>query len=223
MNISEQERQLFSEWSKKRAYFVPDGVVSESDYLNAETKLCFILKEVNDLNGGGWDLREFLRNGARSPTWNNIARWVQCIQSNEEIQWRNLEQVTEATRTKTLRSICAMNLKKSPGTHTTVKATFEAVVEADKSFIKKQYDIYHPDITICCGTGWDLRYALDLEADRVFETTRGVKWFMNSNGKPVIMFSHPAARVQDSLLVYGLSDAVREIKYNKQRDIAQLL
>ncbi|HHF2959430.1 TPA: hypothetical protein ACPJ0D_004664 [Vibrio diabolicus] len=29
------------------------------------------------------------------------------------------------------------------------------------------------------------------------------------------MFAHPAARVQDSLLVYGLADAVREIMHNK--------
>lgn len=214
MSIKEQESELFDEWSRNRECFVTDGVVSEMDYLQSEVKLCFILKEVNDLNGGGWDLREFVRDGARPQTWDNIARWVQCIRSgHEEVNWHRLESVNKEQRVKLLRTVCVINLKKSPGTHTSVKAKFEAAVEEDKSFIKRQYDIYSPDITVCCGTGWDLRYALELEDNSVFETSRGVKWFSNSQGKPVVMFSHPAARVQHSLLVYGLIDAVREISY----------
>lgn len=216
MSITEQEVKLFDEWSKDRDCFVSDGVVSETDYLKSQVKLCFVLKEVNDLHGGGWDLRKFIRDGARPQTWDNIARWVQCIRKgSKDIHWSNLEPVTQEHRANILRTICAMNLKKSPGTHTTVQAKFEAAVEADKSFIKKQYNLYQPDITICCGTGWDLHYALDLQEHSVFETTRGIKWFVNSQNKPVIMFSHPAARVQDSLLIYGLTDAVREITHNQ--------
>lgn len=217
MNIAEQEMKLFDAWSKNRDGFVSDGVVSETDYLKSDIKLCFILKEVNDLHGGGWDLREFIRKGSQQPTWDNVTRWVQCIQhGSQDIPWSGLEAVTTELRAKVLRTICAMNLKKSPGTHTTVRATFEAVVEEDKSFIQRQYNLYNPDITICCGNGWDLRYALALDNDKVYETTRGIKWFNNSQDKPVIMFAHPAARVQDALLVYGLSDAVREIMQIKE-------
>lgn len=215
MSITEQELKLFDEWSKSREGFVSDGVVSEVDYLKSEIKLCFVLKEVNDLDGGGWDLREFIRNGARPQTWDNIVRWVKCIQKGrEDVHWANIEHVTPELRAKELKAICAMNLKKSPGTHTTVKATFEAALAEDRSFIKRQYDLYNPDITVCCGTGWELRDVLDLDDDTVFETSRGIRWFINSQKKPVIMFSHPAARVQDSLLVYGLIDAVREVMFN---------
>tara|TARA_R110001583_G_scaffold189924_1_gene353722 strand:+ start:466 stop:1128 length:663 start_codon:yes stop_codon:yes gene_type:complete len=212
MGITEQEQTLFNEWSVNREDFVVDGVVSETDYLNSKVKLCFVLKEVNDEGGGGWDLREFIRNGARSQTWNNITRWVQCIQKkDEDVDWRLLGEITEADRINFLKSICAMNLKKSPGGHTTVRASFDTVVAEDKIFIKNQYDLYNPDITVCCGTGWDLRNVLDLYDGEVFETTRGIKWFKNHQNNPVIMFAHPAARVQDSLLVYGLIDAIREI------------
>jgi hypothetical protein len=212
MSITEQELALFDGWKGNREGFVFDGVVSEVDYNNSKTKICFVLKEVNDEGGGGWDLSEFIRNGAQSPTWDNITRWVKCIQnSKEDIKWKLLENVTEEDRAKLLRPICAMNLKKSPGSHTTARASFDKVVSEDKSFIKRQYAIYSPEITICGGTGWDLRYALDLNDGEVFETSRGIKWFMNAQNKPVIMFPHPAARVQDSLLVYGLIDAVREI------------
>ena len=215
MGIAEQELKLFDEWSKNRDGFVSDGVVSEIDYVKSELKLCFVLKEVNDLDGGGWDLREFIRNGARPQTWDNITRWVQCIRSGKvDVQWNNLAQVTPELRANVLRAICAMNLKKSPGTHTTVKATFEAALAEDRSLIKRQYNLYSPDITVCCGTGWELRDVLALEDDTVFETSRGIRWFNNSQKKPVIMFAHPAARVQDSLLVYGLVDAVREIMFN---------
>ena len=212
MDIFEKEQSLFNDWKGAREGFVFDGVVSATDYNKSKIKLCFVLKEVNDEHGGGWDLREFIRDGARPQSWNNITRWVKSIQSaDRDIKWSMLEDITKEDRIEYLRSICAMNLKKSPGTHTTVRANFESVVSEDKSFIKKQYAIYDPDITVCCGTGWDLRYALDLNEGEVFETSRGIKWFLSATQKPVIMYAHPAARVQYSLLVYGLIDAVREI------------
>jgi hypothetical protein len=79
MEIFKKESNLFSEWSKNREGFVVDGVVSEEYYLNSSMKLCFVLKEVNDEGGGGWDLRQFIRDGARWQTWDNISRWVKCI------------------------------------------------------------------------------------------------------------------------------------------------
>lgn len=216
MSIKERESELFHKWENNRVGFVTDGVVSEQDYLNSKIKLCFVLKEVNDEHGGGWDLREFIRTGSRSQTWNNVTRWVKSINNgNDDIPWANFESISEKQRIDTLRTICAMNLKKSPGTHTTVRADFDVVVAEDRKFIKEQYEIYNPDLTICCGTGWDLRFALDLNDEQVYETSRGIKWFVNQQNKPVVMYAHPAARVQDSLLVYGLIDAVREITHNK--------
>lgn len=214
MSIHELEDKLFDEWSRNRDDFVSDGVVSEVDYLSSEMKLCFVLKEVNDPSGGGWDLRDFIREGARSQTFDNMVRWVRCIRnSGDELNWGDLDVVTKELRVEVLKTICAMNLKKYPGTHTSDRAKLESAVEEDKSFIKRQYEIYCPDITICCGAGWNLRVALDLTHGGVFETTRGIKWFLNHNNKPVIIFAHPEARVQNSLIVYGLSDAVREIMH----------
>lgn len=123
MSIKERESELFHKWENNRVGFVTDGVVSEQDYLNSKIKLCFVLKEVNDEHGGGWDLREFIRTGSRSQTWNNVTRWVKSINNgNDDIPWANLESISEKQRIDTLRTICAMNLKKSPGTHTTVRA-----------------------------------------------------------------------------------------------------
>ena len=56
MSISEKEKQLFETWQTQRKGFVKDGVVSEPDFLKANIKICFVLKEVNDEgeDGGGW-------------------------------------------------------------------------------------------------------------------------------------------------------------------------
>lgn len=63
MSITEQEKELFALWSVNRKGFVFDGVVSETDYLASGLKVCFVLKEVNDIDGGDWDLRQFVHGG----------------------------------------------------------------------------------------------------------------------------------------------------------------
>ena len=60
MSIYEDETKLFDSWIGKRDGFVVDGVVSEEHYINSPLKLRFVLKEVNDEGGGGWDLRQFI-------------------------------------------------------------------------------------------------------------------------------------------------------------------
>ncbi|ATA20673.1 hypothetical protein EDC48_11937 [Gibbsiella quercinecans] len=213
MSITEQEMELFNLWSLNRKGFVFDGVVSETDYLESGLKLCFVLKEVNDIDGGDWDLRKYIYGGGRRQTWDNVTRWVKCIRSiDHEMRWKELANISLEDRQQTLRAICAMNLKKSPGSHTTERASFVPVVVEDKLFIQKQYAFYNPDITICCGTGWDFRSALDFTDCEVFKTSRGIQWFLNSDNRPVIIYSHPAARIHSPLLIYGLFDAVREIQ-----------
>ncbi len=212
MKIKEKEAVLFDQWEKNRKGFVFDGVVSEEDYLKSKIKLCFVLKEVNDKDGGGWDLREYIKNGARKQSWDNITRWVKCIRNiNLEYKWVELANVVEDERKSFLRSISVMNLKKTPGGYTSIKASFNKVVFQDKEYIQKQYAIYSPDITICCGTGWEMRSVLNLDGSKIYNTNRGIEWFLNNASKPVIIYTHPEARVQDSLLVYGLVDAIREI------------
>ena len=58
MGIRERENELFARWADRRPGLVMDGVVDETAYLASSPKILFLLKEVNDQNGGGWDLRE---------------------------------------------------------------------------------------------------------------------------------------------------------------------
>lgn len=45
-------------------------------------------------------------------------------------------------------------------------------------------------------------------------TSRGI-WYFVDNGKVVISFAHPEARVKDCFLHYALVDAVREIRLTR--------
>ena len=109
MSIREQENHLFDEWKHNRNGFVSDGVVSEKDYLDSKPKIAFILKEVNDPDGGGWDLRELVAQGKRKQTWENVARWVdgiRLITNGEHIpSWSVWERTSESFRKDVLKSI----------------------------------------------------------------------------------------------------------------------
>ena len=212
MSILQDENSLFDEWEGNRKGFVSDGLVSENDYLDSDIKVCIILKEVNDPDGGDWDLRQYLSNGARPQTWNNIVRWIKGIRNlDSEIPWSEFEHISEEDRRFFLKSICAMNLKKSPGTHTTNIASLSKVAYEDRNLIERQFALYDPHLTICCGTGElfkDVAGFNDLKWNR---TNRGVWWYQRAPKKYVISYCHPEARVDNPLIVYGLIDAVREI------------
>lgn len=212
MSITNAENSLFDEWKGNRKGFVSDGLVSEQDYLNSDTKICIVLKEVNDPYGGGWDLREFLAEGARSQTWNNVVRWINGIRNiNRDIPWQDFDEINEADRQSSLKSICAMNLKKSPGTHTTDKASLNKVANEDRNFIEQQFSLYNPDITICGGTGDLFKDTAGLNEYEWKRTNRGIWWYERAPKKYVIAYCHPEARVDNPLIVYGLIDAIREI------------
>ena len=121
MSIRELEEKLFDEWQEKekleynnenKKNFVRDGLVDEESYFKAPVKILYLLKKVN---GGDkdWDLREFVKNGGRSATWNNITRWTKGIfRYREELNWSSLEEITEDSREEILKYIIAVNLKK---------------------------------------------------------------------------------------------------------------
>lgn len=213
MSISQSEENIFAEWRSKRPGFVSDGVVDEAAYLLSSRKLLFVLKEVNDPEGGGWDLRKILREEPRSQTWDNITRWVEGIRRiSEDIAWQEFKDVDLARRCKALRSIATVNLKKSPGGHTTDHAELAKIAEEDKLYLNRQFALYTPDIIICCGTSDTFHWLVPICKQPQWQSThRGIQFHEYSAGKFVVSYLHPSARCSPSILYYGLIDAIREI------------
>jgi len=178
MTIREQEEMLFAEWKEKRPGFVDDGVIDESEYLKSCPKIVFILKEVN--GGWAWNLKGYVREGGKAQTWNNIARWIYGIRrlyQNKRLEddvWSKVDWVSAEFRKEQLKTICTMNLKKTPGGSATNHKELLTFAKEDLPFIKRQLNIYMPDIIINCS-----RAPLDPEITEAFT---------------VVEFYHPQAR-----------------------------
>ncbi len=215
MTISENEEELFKEWTKTRTPFVRDGVVSEQDYLKSCPRIAFILKETNA--PGFNDLRKFLQGGGKRQSWDNVARWVHGIRNlPSECDWSFYENVNESFRREELRGIVVVNLKKCPGGSSSHYATLKKVATEDAPHIREQFAIYDPDITVCGGTGGLFHDGVHPGIDWR-QTARGICWYRRNADKFVVAFPHPEARVQDSLLLFTLLDAIKEIRNNRDQ------
>ena len=132
----------------------------------------------------------------------------------EEIQWENLSEITIEQRRETLKSICAINLKKSPGGHTTNNQSLWDTSAENREPLRKQFDLYDSDLVVCCGrvTTKIFHHLIDFgsEPDWVM-TYRGIWYHEYRAGHFIMDYAHPEARVSDCLLHYGLIDAVKEI------------
>lgn len=214
MEIVVRERSLFEKWSQTCPDLVCDGVVDGQAYLKADPQVLLVLKEVNDKNGGGWDLRKFIRNGARGQTWNNVTRWMTGIRNlDRDLPWSEVKKVGVTDRREKLRSLCVMNLKKSPGGTSSNAKEIHAAALKYRSLINSQFNLYNPDLVICGGTAKTfstvINYGRDLDWKR---TRRGVRYCEPVPGQHIVDYFHPQARYRASMLYYCLVDAVREIK-----------
>ena len=217
--IKDKESALFAEWTERVDNFAKDGVVSEKLYEASAKRLLFVLKETNDTKD--FDLRRFLSKGARPQTWDNVTRWVMGIRDlGTDIDWQAIKKITLAQRRKHLSSIAAINMKKKPGRHTTDVSAFWSTIKRDADFIGRQIGFYDADLIILCGsivaTGFKHVFA-DRLTEPWRETSRGISYVEYTPGKFAINYAHPEARVHDTLLYYGLIDAVREIERTSAR------
>lgn len=203
------ENKLLDEWAAQVPGFIRDGVVDAEKYCEAPIKILVVLKEVN--GGSDWDLRDFLRKGGRAQTWNVVARWVQNMFNLDcEPAWSDLNSGNEERRLRVLSSICAINVKKTSGKDVANNKDILAAAVRDREYLKKQIELYRPDIVICGGT--EKPYVKATNAKPKWKmTARGIWYYVEEAGTIVISYSHPEARTKECFLHYGLMDAIREI------------
>ena len=214
MDIREQENQLFAALRENHPSVVIDGVVSEKAYRECSCKILYVLKEVN--GGQGWDLRDYLYQGGRPQTWDNIARWTEAILNlDQHFQWQYMMENTRQRREQYLKKIAVLNLKKEPGSHTANQQEVALSAVRNSTLIQNQVALYEPDMIICCGTASDFCGICYPHTEFNWKmTSRGI-WYLQKGSKLLIAYSHPAARISDCILHYALVDAVREILSRK--------
>lgn len=213
MDIKEKEKEIFEKLRKTEPSIIEDGIVSEEEYLTSKYKIVYIMKEVN--GGSGWNLKDFLYKGGRSQTWDNVARWTEgLLNIDQEYNWSYLEENNEKRRKYYLKKIGVINLKKTPGHHTSEYKKISKAASENRNLIKKQVDMYDPDIIICCGTADDfVTNYLESKLVNWKMTKRGIQ-YIKCNNKIIVSFAHPEARIRDAYLYYALIDGAREILVN---------
>lgn len=209
MSIKKQEKELFEQWKKERnyPYFIEDGLFCEETWNEQSIKILYVLKEA-DWENADLDLREFLLSET-SPTywktWNNITRWTQAIRNGGEYP----EYISRKDKTACLKTITAINIKKVGGGPQSTDEEIRQYGERDSKFIKRQIELYQPDIIICCGRGngknADILYNYVFDEKSEWQTPiksysfkYSYNWYLASleSGKtiPVVSFRHPQMR-----------------------------
>lgn len=210
-DLPRTEEKLFREWRQSRPGLIRDGVVDAIEYRTAEPTIVFVLKEVNDIHDPAWDLREFLRNGARGKTWNNVTRWTRGVKpGGDEVPWNQAKPVTKKLRADRLRGVAAMNVKKTSGQGPSDMDVVLDIARQDAEFLRRQFALYSADITVCCGL--HLNVLPQFAKSKVLTTTNGTPYVEWESGKYAIQHWHPEARFPDRLLYYSLANAAAELR-----------
>lgn len=217
MSIKKEEDLLFEELKNCSPEIVCDGIVDEKSFLSARYRIVYILKEVN--GGKNWDLRDFVYDGGRAQTWDNIARWTEGILSWEkDFLWEDMQKNNENRRKEELKKIAVVNLKKTSGGHTADEKEIHSAACLNSEILKKQIGLYGADFIILCGTESSFIASCYQGKDVNWKMTKRGVWYFIDDETVIISFSHPEARVEDNYLFYSLIDAVKEINYKQPAD-----
>jgi len=220
---------LFAErWSRQGLHnFIFDGIVYEKEWQKAEPKVLFVLKDANDPPGKDrpckdWDLREFLRNGAYdgtrgyTSTWGLLSRWVYGLRENycswEDTNSSGKDFSNHHDRRSLLRTIAAINLKKSGGGGQTNQQGLKEATERDAKLIAEEIEIIEPDIIVGCGTGWLFSTLYPEEGQLAnVRLSSGVVCQRNLQHDWVLLhYYHPQARYPHNLMYTMLMFALEE-------------
>ena len=142
---------------------ISDGIVNIDNYLSAQYKILWILKESNDLDenneGGGWSLTKAI-NGLNS--WEDQPQrgrttFQRIIYStygllNDFILWEDMPYISNEEVFESIKKIAYVNIKKLPGYATSKPKEIDQAYEVNKILLKRQIDLYNPDIIIAGNT-----------------------------------------------------------------------
>jgi hypothetical protein len=161
----EIEKEIWESYIDENGKAEPiiDGIVNINQYLKAQPKILWILKEPYDeeedglASGGGWHFsRDFLGRddfyqimGASKNTWHPII-YVSYGILNNFLQYIDMDYIRDdLSMVEAIRQIAFINVKKLPGfTRTDDFGIIRESYNKHKSILHKQINTYDPDIVI---------------------------------------------------------------------------
>lgn len=209
--------KLFNPYGNSEVCY--DGIVDFEKYNESPIRIMWVLKETNDEDGGGWDLRKFVQSNLISNTETNTRYkyWQSTFSPmiyttwgilNDFADWKSIPDIEDGYEDEMidiLKNTAIVNLKKFPGGSTTDHIKLEEFYNLHKELFLKQVELFKPDIIIGAG------------ALKVFGSDIGVNWeeyeekdYSISNGKVILGTYHPA-QTQKTKEKY-VSDLIRKAK-----------
>ena len=223
MFIHEQENKLFKEWSDylhaHEQLFIADGIVNEEEWKMSSRKVVFLLRETNSENYE-WDERVYLRDypkASPNSTVKFLSQWVPAVLlEGEAPSWEWVYEFTRSrlAQTALLHRICWVNVKKTPGGSFVDEKAFKAYWRQgeNQQFLRRQLDLYNPDIIVCCGTCWNYVEAYADAGLVPLKNEDGLEYYLHGK-RLVINFYHPLATTYTKERFYKLlCKAVRASK-----------
>lgn len=120
----------------------------------------------------------------RTP-WDPLAKVLKTTDKNDPSD----------TRAEVLQSVVFMNLKKGPGKSSAKHTELWVAANRDRHYIRRQFALYDPDITICGKTGGHfVETALGYPKSAWNRTNEGIQFFAREPGKFIVDYRHPQPR-----------------------------
>lgn len=175
---------------------VKDGIVDIEKYCNSKYKILWVLKEANDPNGGGWNMREGLKRiktekgmvGRAKPTFEPIIYTSYGILNDcitDGISYIH----EDPSIVDVLNSIAFINVKKIPGGAVCNANDLNSDYKKHRYIVLKQIIDYEPDIVIFGGTDYLLTKDLELFDDYKKNLSESTCWIKDN--KLFIRAYHP--------------------------------
>ena len=226
-SINEKEDALFEKWRGNPSFdrsFVLDGVVNPQEWEEQTCHILFLLKEAHGETWNG-DLRRFLKDGAKSATWNNIVRWTCGILTHKNLSNTRID---KATRIKWLNRAAVANVKKAGGKASTNTAQLLDFFVSSQSqeLLANQLNLYDKlDYIICCGDGVKECLCLALKSETLrnkWSSYKGI-WLKEQSieilmptsslqAPAIINYYHPQCRKSAQYLYETLMQTVKCIE-----------
>lgn len=135
-----------------------DGVINPKEYIKTFPKILWILKESNSEEKKSWSFIDCFSNSNWLLKHNNLASIRRVIYVSHGIldpnitTWKDMPWSTESICHESVKKIAYINIKKHPGGNTANDNIIRQAAISNYSLLKKQIEIYKPNIVILGNT-----------------------------------------------------------------------
>ncbi|HZY38178.1 MAG TPA: hypothetical protein VFE53_16090 [Mucilaginibacter sp.] len=198
---------------------VKDGIIDIPKYCNSMHKILWVLKEANQADGCGYDMRTGI---AESIKTNPETRYtfLPIVYTSFGIlhncDWNLIPDLDEEDQSiaDIIENVGFVNIKKVPGGRKTNPRELEEAFDSHGDIVLKQIKDYDPDIVILCYVSNLLAKPLGLTSN--FEKTLGGITYWVKHTKLYIQVYHPNQRGSIQEYCTEIINIVREWEKNKK-------